>query len=208
MNFYPQTDSLFVANDAGFAIADGDTFIDSICATNCTNMPTGIILEFEFDANNNIWALIGESNYDKTALAHYNVNTKVWDQYYDENNSPILFGGNKVSIEMDNLGNLWVVDNWFLHVLDEGNAPQWVDMEEYHSPLSVRIFPNPSNELVSINFEGQQAKLMIYDAQGKVIRSSTVLAGEQFSIAEFENGVYFFEITNEEGKAVKRAVKN
>ena len=209
MKFYPGTDSLFVANDAGFAIADGITFIDSICATNCTNMPTGIILEFEFDANNNIWALIGNSGlYYKDALAHYNVSTKVWDQYYDENNSPIDFNTPNVSIEMDNLGNLWVVDRQLLHVLDEGNAPQWVGMEEYHSPLSVSIFPNPSNELVSINFEGQQAKLMIYDTQGKIIQTSTVLAGEQFSIADLEKGIYFFEITNEEGKAVKRAVKN
>ncbi len=208
MKFYPGTDSLFVANDGGLAIADGNTFIDSICALNSTNMPAGIILELEFDANKNIWALIGNSSLNvKDGLAHYNLTTKVWDQYYDENNSPILFGGSKVSIEMDNLGNLWVVDNLFLHVLDEGNAPAWVGIKE-NEAISVSLAPNPTKDVFTVSFEGNAADYILYDAQGKLIQSSGIVSGEGVSLKDLESGIYFFELKTENGNAVKRVVKN
>jgi hypothetical protein len=208
MKFYPGTDSLFVANNGGLAIADGSTFVDSICASNCMNMPLGKILEFEFDANKNIWALIGNAGqYDKTGLAHYDVATKVWDQYYDENNSPILFGGSKVSIEMDNLGNLWVIDNLFLWVLDEGNAPAWVGIKE-NETISVSLAPNPTKDIFTVSFEGNTADYTLYEAQGKLIQTSTILSGEAISLSDVQTGVYFFELTTENGKTVKRVVKN
>jgi hypothetical protein len=208
MKFYPGTDSLFVANDTGFAIADGITFVDSICTSNCTNMPAGKILEFEFDADKNIWALIGNAGlYVKTGLAHYDVATKVWDQYYDENNSPILFGGTKVSIEMDNLGNLWVIDNLFLWVLDEGNAPAWVGIKE-NETISVSLAPNPTKDIFTVSFEGNTADYTLYEAQGKLIQTSTIISGECVSLKDLENGIYFFELKTENGNAVKRVVKN
>lgn len=208
MKFYPGTDSLFVANNAGFAIADGLTFVDSICATNCMNMPTGKILEFEFDADKNIWALIGNTGlYVKTGLAHYNVTTKVWDQYYDENNSPINFVSPKVSIEMDNLGNLWVIDNLFLWVLDEGNAPAWVGIKE-NETISVSLAPNPTKDVFTVSFEGNAADYILYDAQGKLIQTSTIISGEGVSLKDLENGIYFFELKTENGSTVKRVVKN
>jgi hypothetical protein len=208
MKFYPETDTLFVANDAGFAIADGITFVDSICTSNSTNMPVGKILEFEFDANKNIWALIGNAGlYDKTGLAHYDVATKVWDQYYDENNSPILFGGSKVSIEMDNLGNLWVIDNLFLWVLDEGNAPAWVGIKE-NETISVSLAPNPTKDVFTVSFEGNTADYTLYDAKGRLIRAAVVQTGETISLEGLDEGVYFFELKTENGNTMKRVVKN
>ena len=208
MKFYPGTDSLFVANDAGLAIADGTTFIDSICATNSTNMPNGIILEFEFDANNNIWALIGNSGlYVKNALAHYNVATKVWDAYYDETNSPLNFNNPKMSIEMDNLGNLWLVDNNFLWVLDEGNAPQWLATQENAVPLQLSSFPNPTTSNVQLNFKGEHAAIRITDATGNVLSSFTANAQQELSLDHLPTGVYFIHVSNAFGVGLERVVK-
>ncbi len=209
MKFYPDTDSLFVANDGGFAIADGITFVDSICSANCTNMPGGKILEFEFDANKNIWALMGNGGlYVKTGLAHYNVTTKVWDQYYDESNSSINFGYSQISIEIDTLGNLWVVDKYFLHILDEGNTPTWLGMKEIPAPFALNVYPNPSNELINLAFEGNSAVLTIRDVQGKEISTSAIISGENISLNELPAGVYLFEVVTEKGSVVKRVVKN
>jgi len=73
----------------------------------------------------------------------------------------------------------------------------------------VSIYPNPTNNLVSISFDGNQAEVIIYDAQGKLIQGrSSVQSGEQISLSNVQTGVYFFEIITNEGKAVKRVVKN
>lgn len=208
MKFYPGTDSLFVANNAGLAIADGTTFIDSICATNCTNMPIGTILEFEFDANNNIWALIGNSGlYVKDALAHYNVATKVWDAYYDETNSPLLFNNTRMSIEVDNVGNLWLADNNYLWVLDEGNAPQWLATQENAVPLQLSSSPNPTSNSIQLNFIGERATIRISDAAGNTLSSFIANSNQQVSLDHLPAGVYVIHVTNEFGSGVERVVK-
>jgi len=74
---------------------------------------------------------------------------------------------------------------------------------------SLEIYPNPTNNLVTISFEGNEAELIIYDAHGKLIQNpSSIHSGEQVSLKDVETGVYFFEIMTAEGKTVKRVVKN
>lgn len=69
------------------------------------------------------------------------------------------------------------------------------------------LFPNPTNDLVTIRFEAQKANLVVYDTQGKHIQTQTILSGDTISLASLETGVYFFELTTEQGKTVKRVVK-
>jgi hypothetical protein len=71
------------------------------------------------------------------------------------------------------------------------------------------VYPNPTSALVTISFEGNEAELTIYDAQGKLIQNrSSIHSGEQVSLANVQTGVYFFELSTSEGKTVKRVVKN
>ncbi len=71
------------------------------------------------------------------------------------------------------------------------------------------LYPNPTNDLVTIQFDGNNAHYTIHDAQGKLIQTSTISSGETVSLKDVETGIYFFELTTtDNGSVVKRAVKN
>jgi uncharacterized delta-60 repeat protein len=69
------------------------------------------------------------------------------------------------------------------------------------------LFPNPTNDLVTIRFDFPKADLVMYDAQGKHIQTQTIISGDSISLSHLETGVYFFELITEQGKTVKRVVK-
>ncbi len=71
-----------------------------------------------------------------------------------------------------------------------------------------QLYPNPTNDLVTITFDGNEAELFVYDTQGKLIQTSTITSGAQVSLKDVETGVYFFELSTESGRVVKRVVKN
>ncbi len=77
------------------------------------------------------------------------------------------------------------------------------DLEE----TSVWLYPNPTNDLVTITFDGNEAELVVYDAQGKLIQTSTITSGAQVSLRNVETGVYFFELNTENGKNISRIIK-
>jgi hypothetical protein len=74
----------------------------------------------------------------------------------------------------------------------------------------VSIYPNPSNDVIFINLpENQIFILNLRDVNGKVLRTiNSTKAMETFSLANFENGVYFLQFENEAGSFTKRIIKN
>jgi hypothetical protein len=70
------------------------------------------------------------------------------------------------------------------------------------------LYPNPTNNEVTLTFDSKEAQVIIYDTQGKLIQTKIIHSGEQVSLKEVETGVYFFEVVTEKGTAVKRLVKN
>jgi len=73
--------------------------------------------------------------------------------------------------------------------------------------VNADIYPNPTANEVHITFAESVATLIIVDAQGKRVQTQTVQSGEVVSIGQLESGIYFFELTTETGKTVKRVVK-
>lgn len=69
------------------------------------------------------------------------------------------------------------------------------------------LFPNPTNDRVTIRFEAQDAGLVVYDTQGKRVTSQKIQSGETISLANVAPGVYLFEFNTIAGKTVKRVVK-
>jgi hypothetical protein len=69
------------------------------------------------------------------------------------------------------------------------------------------LYPNPTNNNVTLTFDSNEAQVHIYDTQGKLIQTKSIHSGEQVSLKEVETGVYFFEVITEKGSAVKRVVK-
>ncbi|MBI3240290.1 MAG: T9SS type A sorting domain-containing protein, partial [Flavobacteriia bacterium] len=73
--------------------------------------------------------------------------------------------------------------------------------------IDAEIYPNPTTNEVKITFESSSALMLIRDAHGKMIQTQTIQSGEAISLENFQNGIYFFELTTEQGKTVKRVVK-
>ncbi|WP_343747078.1 T9SS type A sorting domain-containing protein [Fluviicola sp.] len=69
------------------------------------------------------------------------------------------------------------------------------------------IHPNPTVDLVTIDFPGGKAQLTVHDAQGKSIFSKEIATGEKVSLQHEEAGVYIFTLDTESGKKIARVVK-
>ncbi|ASS47266.1 MAG: hypothetical protein A3D31_15585 [Candidatus Fluviicola riflensis] len=76
-----------------------------------------------------------------------------------------------------------------------------------NSSLNAIIYPNPATDEVTIIFEGSSAGLIVRDALGKIVQTQTIQNGEAISLAGIQTGVYFFELTTDQGKMTEQVVK-
>ena len=72
---------------------------------------------------------------------------------------------------------------------------------------SVHVFPNPTENQVTISMSFVDALLTITDAQGKTHYVNQVTNGQLIDLSSYEDGVYFLSIETESGKVLKRIVK-
>lgn len=73
--------------------------------------------------------------------------------------------------------------------------------------ISFVIYPNPTNDQVSINFSGPEAELTVYDAQGKMVLKDRIHNQGIISLQNLERGVYLFDFKYANGHSVQRVVK-
>ena len=204
--FSPHHDTLYVAGNKGLSLLHNLAFFDSIAPDNTTNMPPGVILDFEFDADDNIWALFGSDAQTPTSIAHYNQVAKNWDAYYDATNANLNFD-TYCSIELDNLGNVWMVNYNYIHVLELNTLPAWLSAKQPKLEAMISVYPNPAKETASIETEALLSEMYLTDQLGKRIRTFNP-AEKQFSVAELPSGMYFVEFVTEKGeKSTVKLVK-
>jgi len=76
---------------------------------------------------------------------------------------------------------------------------------------SIQVYPNPSTDVVTINFDNQNAsgtELNIYAANGQLVRTQTIAAQQtSLDISTLNAGVYILDVRSENGIGVKRLVK-
>lgn len=82
----------------------------------------------------------------------------------------------------------------------------YTNIEDYETTM-VTIYPNPTNDLVVVEFNAASAQIEILDAQGKLIQTSTIVSGDQISLKNEQSGVYFVKIITENASTVHRIVK-
>ena len=76
-----------------------------------------------------------------------------------------------------------------------------------NAAINASIYPNPATNEVKITFEGSVATLVIRDAQGKIIQTQNIQNNEAISLGSMQTGIYFFELTTNQGKTTQRLVK-
>jgi len=90
-------------------------------------------------------------------------------------------------------------------VVDLGNSINSVVMQ------SLQIFPNPTNKNVTISFnvaQSMETTISIFNTLGKVVYSKSNNVVNNFSttidVSTFAAGIYIVEVSNGNGKAVKK----
>jgi hypothetical protein len=71
----------------------------------------------------------------------------------------------------------------------------------------VFIFPNPTHDYVTVQFESTFAKIVIRDAQGKEVYNSYVESNESIQLSHYESGVYTMELSTQNYTYHKRVIK-
>jgi hypothetical protein len=69
------------------------------------------------------------------------------------------------------------------------------------------LFPNPTNDLLAIEFNAPSAQIEILDAQGKILQVRQHISGETISLENEQSGIYFIRIISEHATTVHRVVK-
>lgn len=64
------------------------------------------------------------------------------------------------------------------------------------NPLTVTIYPNPSNNFVTFDIENTSASatVKLYDAQGKKVDTQELSADNTLSVSHLSSGVYFYQL--------------
>lgn len=176
--FARNSDTLYVAGEQGFSLAFEDQFVDTITMNNSSGMPYPSILEFEFDSQDNIWAVFGDAGVGSQGfypmyIGYYDRSTEAWSMIYDASNSPIDFT-ERLDIEIDLNDNLWVCDRWDLHVLKINTTPSWLSLVENEEHQSFSVFPNPSKGTFNVDLENAQdiSQIVVFDLLGNEVYRS------------------------------------
>jgi hypothetical protein len=199
--FSRHSDTLYVAGKKGISFAFNYDFLDTITPNNTSNMPSPNVLEIEFDHEDKLWAVFGDASDVPFSLAKLEGST--WVHQYDANNSPIDFN-NYLGMEIDTLGNVWVVDNMNLHTLLTESSPAWLSTVELKPTATFSLQPNPTNDFIELTTEKPTGAYQLLDAQGRIIITEKIHSSQQLiDLSNLQSGVYFIAIDEN----VKRFVK-
>lgn len=82
----------------------------------------------------------------------------------------------------------------------------FVSIEDNKVP-SFLIYPNPTEANLSVLFDGQKAPFKIINAQGQLVQEGNITSGDNVNLEGLTAGIYFFELSLNENKLMKRFVK-
>lgn len=165
-----------------------------------------------------------KNNFDMESIARiYKNKENIWEQY----GSDILitdleddYGAQIVSL--NDKGNIIAVANPSASVYDDSSyaAGQVYVLEFMNETLStvnnfldiksVKLFPNPANETISIKqSEAKITEIIIYSIKGELIKSiDRNLFDSDIEVTDLVRGTYILKINSEKGSVIKQFVKN
>ncbi len=166
-------------------------------SAGCDSILTLNLVLSDFEVN-----VVNNNNISLSATDGVNfqwVNCPLFDEIQGETNQVFVVtqNGNYAVIAIDNDGCI----DTSLCVLITG-----VGLEDFDFVNSM-IYPNPTFDFITVVFSSASAVIELYDASGRLIRSTTMASGGQLSLENEQSGVYFVRIISENLTAVHRVVK-
>lgn len=189
------TDTLYVGGKEGISLAYAYDFFDTLTPNNTTGMLSPNVLEIEFDHEDKLWAIFGDSSDEPIGIAKLEGTN--WIDYTA--NCPVDFS-NFLGMEIDTLGNVWLADNQALHTLLGPNSPAWLSLVENN--LALQVYPNPVSDLIHIDAENF-AFASLHDMNGREIQRTSEA---QLNIAALQSGVYLLHVHTNDGRVAKRKI--
>jgi hypothetical protein len=71
---------------------------------------------------------------------------------------------------------------------------------------SIRVYPNPANEFVTINTNDAQAQASLFDASGRLVKTVPTGMNAQVSVAELNSGIYLLQVVSNKGNHIVKLV--
>jgi len=122
-----------------------------------------------------------------------------------------LFGAlnnpNLICVEVDNLA--YSNANWSSGIDAQTSFNEncgSLSIDDVSTFDNVKLFPNPSSGQFSINGLQQDSTVNIYDINSKLILNKIVNNNETINLDNTTPGLYFINISNQEGSTVKKLI--
>ncbi|WP_298345159.1 T9SS type A sorting domain-containing protein [uncultured Algibacter sp.] len=178
------------SNVTACSIQDGFT----IQEIDCIDTDSDGVIDFEEDLNSN--GNLEDDNTDMDSLANYLDN--------DDDNDGIL----TIDEDYNNNGDPTDDDT------DNSGIPDYLESNVALSILSFKklnfkMFPNPSNDLVTIKSSNTISNILIFDVQGKQVDLEIIkdsISEIYFSVKDLKSGIYFIKIQNNFTQSIKKLV--
>lgn len=136
-----------------------------------------------------------------------------WDgSNWNDVGFPALSNGYPRAMEVYNY-SLYVGTDEGLSVLDTSHIYSQplpvIGMEDGPSKESLLIYPNPANDVVTIQTESALLGVQVYDQAGRLVLASSTIGSTyyQVDIAVLEAGIYLFQCLTENGIVMKKIIK-
>ena len=81
-------------------------------------------------------------------------------------------------------------------------------IEDLNRSLSHNVYPNPSNNTITFEFEGNTADLKIWNILGEKVLEKRITNKELQDVVNLKNGVYVYQIKNSFGVAKRKLIIN
>lgn len=78
----------------------------------------------------------------------------------------------------------------------------FLSVEENNS-LVVKVYPNPAQNVLTVNAQNHTGNLIMFDALGQIVLSTKISGLAKISVADLNNGVYFYSFRDENGNATE-----
>lgn len=80
-----------------------------------------------------------------------------------------------------------------------------LSINEFNDPLTIKIFPNPTKDLITITSSLTITNIDLFNLQGQ--KMDIMLEEDKISLQDLSNGIYLLKIKTDEKTFVKRIIK-
>lgn len=98
--------------------------------------------------------------------------------------------------------------NWPIETNEAVTVFEVLSLGEYETDHSVKVYPNPAKDRVTITAASQVEAIEVYDIQGRLLQSAIVNDTEvEMDLSSRNTGIYFMKVETDRGMKVEKIIK-